>query len=120
MVEHDAPVRSLLLRALESAGYPVLAATRPSEALRVLESPAQIDLLLTSVLLPEMYGTTLAARARRTRPDLRVLFISASPTHPVVVEEVLPSRDGFLAKPFTARQLIEAVRTALLPAASAG
>lgn len=119
VVDHEAPVRSLLLRALEGAGYVVLAAQRPSEALRMLEETAHVDLLLTSVLLPEMHGITLSAHARKIKPGIRVLFMSASPMHPLVVDEILPAGHRFLAKPFTARQLLEAVRAALSSQASA-
>ncbi len=119
VVEHEAPVRSLLLRALETAGYAVLAAKRPSEALHILGNNLQVDLLITSVLLPEMHGIALAARALELRSHLRVLFISASPMHPLVIDEVLPAGHPFLPKPFTAGQLVSAVRAALSPLASA-
>ena len=57
--------------------------------------------------------------ARKIKPGIRVLFMSASPMHPLVVDEILPAGHRFLAKPFTARQLLEAVRGALFPQASA-
>src|SRR6266478_8949977 len=49
LVEDEAPVRELIRRVLESAGYVVLAAGLPSEAERLLDETAEVDLLLTDI-----------------------------------------------------------------------
>ena len=64
LVEDEAPVRELVRRVLESVGYVVLAAGLPSEAERLLDETAEVDLLLTDVVMPEMSGYDLAERQR--------------------------------------------------------
>ena len=77
LVEDEEPVRELVRRVLESAGYVVLAAGLPSEAERLLEESEHIDLLLTDIVMPEMSGYDLAVAHRRAHgPDVRRLFIS--------------------------------------------
>ena len=68
LVEDEEPVRELVRRVLEDVGYVVLAAALPSEAERLLEETADIDLLLTDVVMPEMSGYDLALRVTRAPP----------------------------------------------------
>jgi two-component system cell cycle sensor histidine kinase/response regulator CckA len=107
LVEDETPVRELVRRVLESAGYVVLAAGLPSEAERLLDETSDIDLLLTDIVMPEMSGYDLAQRVSERRPGMRRLFISgyAPRSQPV---------DGpLLKKPFAPEQLARAVRAAL-------
>ena len=66
LVEDEEPVRELVRRVLEGAGYEVLAAGLPSEAERLLAEAEHVDLMLTDVVMPEMSGYDLAARVRET------------------------------------------------------
>jgi two-component system, cell cycle sensor histidine kinase and response regulator CckA len=107
LVEDEAPVRELVRRVLEGAGYIVLAAGLPSEAERLLDETAEIDLLLTDVVMPEMSGYDLAERVSARRPDMRRLFISGYAPRTQHVKGPL------LKKPFAPEQLARAVRAAL-------
>lgn len=110
LVEDDPPVRELVRRVLESAGYHVLLAASPSEAEQLLGQEHEVDLLVTDVVMPEMSGYELAARARRSRPELRSLFISGYAQSPAGS----PSVDAeLLKKPFAPGELARAVRRAL-------
>ncbi len=114
VVEDDPEVRNLTTRALTDFGYTVLSAADGPEALRVLdEHPAEIDLLLTDIVLPSMDGRELAQRARLKRPTLRLLFMSgyaeSPPTGAPEDLEQLP----VLHKPFTAVRLAKHVREAM-------
>ena len=62
LVEDEEPVRELVRRVLEGAGYAVLAASLPSEAERLLAENDEIHLMLSDVVMPEMSGYDLAAR----------------------------------------------------------
>jgi PAS domain S-box-containing protein len=111
VVEDQDAVRELVRRVLENAGYRVLPASRASEAERLLGETAEIDLLLTDVVMPEMSGYDLAARIRVRRPDIRTLFISgyaagAGDTAALAAGELLK-------KPFAPDQLAQAVRRVL-------
>ncbi len=110
IVEDEHQVRQLVCRVLEAAGYRVLLASRPSEAVLLLEQEPGVDLLLTDIVMPEMNGFELAARVRGSRPELRTLFISAN-----AYAAARPSRIDaeLLKKPFEPAQLARAVRRAL-------
>ncbi len=113
LVEDEEPVRELVRRVLERAGYRVHAAALPGEALRVLEAGEQVDLLLTDVVMPEMSGYQLAALARRDRPGIRTLFISG---YAHAAAQAALSVDGdavLLQKPFAPSELARAVRHVL-------
>jgi two-component system, cell cycle sensor histidine kinase and response regulator CckA len=107
LVEDEAPVRELIRRVLESAGYLVLVAALPSEAERLLEEAAHVDLLLTDVVMPEMSGYDLALRISDLRPNMRRLFISGYAPRTQLVKGPL------LKKPFAPEELARAVRAAL-------
>ena len=107
LVEDEAPVRELVRRVLEDAGYVVLAAGLPSEAERLLEETEEVDLLLTDVVMPEMSGYDLALRVSERRPGMRLLFISG------YAPRAQPVKGPLLKKPFAPDQLARAVRAAL-------
>ena len=69
---------------LQACGYTVLEAADGGEALRVAERhPGPIDLLLTDVVMPQ-HERPRAGRAAGAplRPELKVLYMSATPTTP--------------------------------------
>jgi signal transduction histidine kinase/ActR/RegA family two-component response regulator len=113
VVEDDAGVRRLIVRALESGGYRVLAAADGVEALeRVAGSEASTDLLVSDVVMPKLGGLELARQLRARNPRLRVLLISGFPER--VADDAAPSfADGFLQKPFAPSEILEKVREVL-------
>jgi PAS domain S-box-containing protein len=77
LVEDDPRVLALTLDLLTGLGYEVRSATNAAEALEVLRSAAEIDLLFTDVVMPGgVSGLSLARTARELRPDLLVLLSS--------------------------------------------
>jgi CheY-like chemotaxis protein len=70
--------------ALQDGGYRALEANDGPRALKILESDARVDLLITDVGLPGMNGRQLADAARQKRPNLRVLFITGFAENAVV------------------------------------
>lgn len=112
-VDDDPHVRLLVQRLLVGAGYAVLSAASGAEALATLsERGAQIDLLLTDVMLGDLHGGELVRRAREVRPELRVVYTSGHARTSAALEG-LPPADGFLLKPYRAEDLAQAVGAAL-------
>ena len=107
VVDDEPVVRALVGDILSSAGYPVLHAGDPWEALGVAETQP-IGLLLTDVSMPRMNGYELAMRIESLRPDTKVLFMSAYAEHAVLI-----GRPKFIAKPFTVDDVVKAVDEAL-------
>ena len=87
---------------LSSAGYRVLLAAEGPEALQIVAGfPGRIHLLLTDVIMANMNGRELSQELLKTRPDLKVLFMSGQ-TAGVISQNVLFDEDvAFIEKPFT-------------------
>jgi CheY-like chemotaxis protein len=111
LVEDEDPVRDIVRRVLEDAGYDVLAAARPSDAQRIV-AETSIDLLVTDVVMPEMSGYDLALRVRLSQPESRTLFISGYAHNALAEAEKTPGGE-LLRKPFSPEDLKRAVRTVL-------
>ncbi len=77
LVEDDPTVLALSLDVLTGLGYEVQTATNAAEALEILHTGAEVDLLFTDVVMPGgVSGVSLARTAKELRPDLRVLLTS--------------------------------------------
>jgi len=115
LVEDEEIVRSLVAEFLADAGYEVLEAAAPSEALELADRIEEIDLLVSDVVMPEMNGRELATRLLERRPGLRVLYISGYTGDVVAGRGVIGEGDAFLQKPFSGTELLRRVAE-LLPA----
>jgi two-component system cell cycle sensor histidine kinase/response regulator CckA len=112
LVEDEPMVRTVAERALTRHGYSVLTATNGEEALDIINRGDEIALLISDVVMPLMDGPTMVREARKSRPDLPILFMSG-----YAEEQLRKSIDianvAFLPKPFSVKELAEAVRFAL-------
>jgi PAS domain S-box-containing protein len=114
LVEDAEPLRTLAKEILERSGYTVLEAGHGIEAIRVANNyTGPIDLLLTDVIMPNMGGEQLAAELLRTRPNLKVLYMSGYPNDGVAWSGTLASAVVLLEKPFSREILMRRLRQAL-------
>jgi CheY-like chemotaxis protein len=114
LVEDEASVRAFAKIALQRFGYRVVEAGTAEAALKILdEADLAIDLLLTDIVLPGMDGHELALRVARTRPALRVLFMSGYTTALTTIDGLLEPGVQLLEKPFTAHTLLTKARQLL-------
>ena len=94
---------------LSKEGYAVLTANDGLEALEICEKFTDpIHLLLTDVGMPRMSGLDLAERVRESRPDTKIIIMSATTA---IAEQKTP--DAFLRKPFIPPTLRECVQRVL-------
>jgi two-component system, cell cycle sensor histidine kinase and response regulator CckA len=111
LVEDEAFVREVTCEVLRSAGYRVLSARDSGEAERRLEaSRAEIDLLITDIVLPGENGRVLAEKLRKRDEKLRVLLVTG------YAEQVgLLNNEAIacLVKPFSSQTLLGSVRRVL-------
>jgi len=118
LVEDEEAVRAFSARALSARGYTVLEAANGLEALNVVDrNPGTIDLIVSDVVMPEMDGPTMFGELRKRGLTAKVIFVSGYAEE--AFAKNLPEGEdfAFLPKPFTLKQLIEAVKSAVAPAA---
>jgi CheY-like chemotaxis protein len=114
LVEDQPNVRQLAATVLRGCGYQILEAGDAESALTVARNhEAQIDLLLTDVILPGLTGKDLADRLQDVRPGLTVLFMSGYTEDVIAHRGVIDPGLHYLPKPFTPRRLAEKVREVL-------
>ena len=108
VVEDDFLIRMMLAEVLADEGFDVIEAETGDEAFAVLD--ASVALIVTDMQLPgTLNGRTLVAEARKTRPDLPVIFTSGR------MDPVLPmnARELSIAKPYQSSEICAAIRQLL-------
>jgi CheY-like chemotaxis protein len=101
IIDDEPSVRMLVTDVLQELGYVAIEAPDGASGLKVLQSDARIDLLISDVGLPGgMNGRQVADAARQTRPHLKVLFITGYAENAVVGNGHLERGMHVLTKPF--------------------
>jgi two-component system, cell cycle response regulator CpdR len=117
LAEDDDAMRSYLSRALENAGYDVVAVDRGTAAVPYLEME-RFDLLLTDIVMPEMDGIELAQRCAEICPETKVIFITGFAAVTLKANRDAPQA-RVLSKPFHLRDLVLEVQRVLTTSAQA-
>ena len=115
VVEDEPAVREISTEILRDLGYRVLEAADGEEGLRVFGAhAAEVDLLLTDVVLPgSLRGRELAERVTAVRPEVRVLYMSGYTENSIVHHGRLDDGVHLLGKPFKREQLARKVAEVL-------
>lgn len=102
VVEDDATNREILGALLREMGHvPILAGSGP-EAIAFLESPIDLDIVITDVVMPEMNGIEFARQAHLARPGVAVVFITGDTG---AMQSVVEAGSFALLKPYESRRL---------------
>jgi CheY-like chemotaxis protein len=113
VVEDDEGVRRTTVASIQEIGYSVIEAGTAAEALRVLDSGAEVALLFTDVVMPEINGRKLADEALARRPSLKVLFTTGYTKNAIVHNGLLDPGVDLIAKPFSIEQLGSKIKAIL-------
>jgi CheY-like chemotaxis protein len=115
LVEDDVAVRGVLVHGLEQEGYRVLSAANGREALDLFSTHrAEIELIVTDLIMPEMGGIALGEHLREIGATLPMVYISGYHQDMEKHSSVdLPLSRGFLLKPFNPQALAMAIRRTL-------
>jgi len=114
LVEDEEQVREVAAAILRAAGFHVLVAATPAEAILLCEeSPERIDLLLTDVIMPKLNGRQLAERIRLLRPEVGVLYMSGYTDDMILNNGTLEVGASFIQKPMMPDSLTRKVRDVL-------
>lgn len=108
LAEDDHAMRTYLARALQNAGYDVVAVDRGTEALPYLETE-EFDLLLSDIVMPEMDGIELAQRCAEVSPMTKVMFITGFAAVTLRASREAPQAK-VLSKPFHLRDIVMEVQ----------
>ena len=111
VVDDDTAVRWVVVECLRGIGYSVAEANCGEAALAILERGEPCDLVVMDQVMPELSGQDTARLARRSRPDLKVMFMSGYAGIAGYGREA--GQDIWLKKPFKAEVLAGAVSAAL-------
>ena len=108
LAEDEDAMRTYLARALQNAGFEVVAVDRGTEALPLLQSE-NFDLLLSDIVMPEMDGIELAQRCSEISPHTKVMFITGFAAVTLRASREAPQAK-VLSKPFHLKDLVMEVQ----------
>ncbi len=112
IVEDDPLIVSTLDELLRAEGYVTAATDKQDEAIQLINE-THFDLLLLDVTLSQGNGFAVCAAARQTRPDMPIMFLTASDDEYSTVAGLDMGAVDYIAKPFRARELLSRIRAAL-------
>ncbi len=117
VVDDEEIVRRTARLSLENGGFDVQLASSGEEAIRFLLSHrgAPISLVLLDLSMPSMSGREVMQQIRRFGIELPVVICSGYSEAEIYKQFAGLDIAGFVAKPFTARQLAERVSKILYP-----
>jgi DNA-binding response OmpR family regulator len=116
VVEDDADVRGLIVKALKAKGYGVVEATDGLKASELLgQLTVAPDLLICDVMMPTVDGFTLAklVRARKELRSIPIIFLTAKTSPEDVVLGIKLGARHYVQKPFSIKDLLDKVEKTL-------
>lgn len=112
VVDDEAGVREVVQRYLERDGYLVSTASTGPEALTIIESEGNIDLVVLDVMLPGLDGIEIIKRVRRNNA-VPIILLSARSDEIDRVIGLESGADDYVPKPFSPRELVSRVKAVL-------
>ena len=112
VVDDSETTLEVIQRNLADEGYRVFTALNVGEAISVIEGTT-LDLVITDLKMPIVSGLDLIRHIKENYKDTEVMMITGYATVEGAVEAVKAGAEGYLSKPFTDKELLAAVQTAL-------
>jgi two-component system, cell cycle response regulator len=112
ILDDEASILEILSQYLMEEGYDCTAATNPLVALQLLEEE-EFHLLITDLKMPEMSGLEVVSRAKKMKPDLAVIVVTALLEAKNAIEAMRSGADDYLLKPFNLGEISLSVERAL-------
>lgn len=110
LVEDEKMIIAITKNMLEELGYGVKAFLNPKEALEYASSPdGRIDLLITDVIMPDMNGRELSDEISKICKGIKTLYMTGYTADVIANHGVIYDGSNFIQKPFSMKQLSEAV-----------
>ena len=113
VVDDEEAIREIVTSMLSSAGYTCRQASSGVDALKILESGAEFELMLSDLMMAELDGIGLLERTKEQYPDMPVVMVTAVHDISVALAAIRNGSYDYLLKPFEREQLLATVRRAL-------
>ncbi len=115
VVDDEETVRNVTTRILGTKGFTVRTASGGVEAIRMMrENPAQADVVLLDLTMPDMSGAVTMQELLRIRPDLKVVLSSGYSQEDAIADsDVAASAAAFIQKPYRPADLLATIRRVL-------
>jgi putative nucleotidyltransferase with HDIG domain len=113
VVDDEETIREIVSSMLAGAQFQSRQAASGAEALAILESAGEFDLVLTDLMMAEMDGTALLEKTKERLPDVPVVMVTAVHDISVALQALRNGAYDYLLKPFERDQLLATVRRAL-------
>ena len=110
IVDDDYATRQALGALLKQMGHTPVTADSAADALRILDSAAELDVIITDVVMPRMNGIEFAGRVRSVRPSLPVVLVTGDSD---ALDDVLANGAVALLKPYSPDTLRRVLKEAL-------
>ena len=113
MVDDEEPIREIVASMLGTAGYVCKQAGSGMEALAVLTSGEEFELMLSDLMMADLDGIGLLERTKEKYPDMPVVMVTAVHDISVALAAIRNGAYDYLLKPFEREQLLNTVSRAL-------
>jgi DNA-binding NtrC family response regulator len=120
VVDDEESLRTVIVDLLGHLGYCTLSAANGQDAMELAQRyPGRIDLLLTDVVMQPLSGPMLAENLMRSRPEMKVIYISGYANASLAPDGILKPGTILVHKPFTMKILSAKLREVLEDRATA-
>jgi putative nucleotidyltransferase with HDIG domain len=113
VVDDEETIREIVCSMLLSANYHCRQASAGHQALALLDSGEQFELVLSDIMMPDLDGLELLERTKEKYPDMPVVLVTAVHDISVALAAIRNGAYDYLLKPFEREQLLATVRRAL-------
>src|SRR5579859_1061469 len=113
VVDDEEPIREIISSMLNTAGYKTRQAASGMEALAILNTSGEFELMLSDLMMAELDGIALLERTKEKYPDMPVVMVTAVHDISVALAAIRNGAYDYLLKPFEREQLLAMVRRAL-------
>src|SRR5580698_1958577 len=113
VVDDEEPIREIVASMLTTAGYACKQAASGLEALAVLTSGEEFELMLSDLMMADLDGIGLLERTKERYPDMPVVMVTAVHDISVALAAIRNGAYDYLLKPFEREQLLNTVSRAL-------
>ena len=108
VIDDDEEIRRTLSKILGNEGYDVETASSGEQAIRMSKDQA-FNLALIDIQLPDMHGTWLLDKLKKTEPEMIKIILTGHPSMKNAVEAVNRGAHGYIVKPFNVKELLEKI-----------